>query len=40
MKINYVYWEVGFDGIVNVVRNSLFVVEGVDGGMRWVYWKD
>ena len=20
MKINYVYWEVGFDGIVNVVR--------------------
>ncbi len=78
MKINYVYWEVGFDGIVNVVRNSLevekfnvgccmerffedndfswsenedgfkwnedggscFVVEGVDGSMRWVYWKD
>ena len=78
MKINYVYWEVGFDGIVNVVRNSLevekfnvgccmerffednefswsenedgfkwnedggscIVVEGVDGCMRWVYWKD
>ncbi len=35
MKINYVYWEVGFDGIVNVVRNS-FEVE-ILGPSKIVY---